>query len=225
MASTRRTLIVLIVSLSVVMAACTGSDGSEAEDDSVAVPEIQALATTVLQPVTTSTVYDLKSISIDDFYLWAESEGDWDAFLDEAGANCETTVVSLSTMADVLTTQLEETLAMVAAGVDAEVPVEDGFEAVEEYESAVLIGSISAKRLSQQKSIENAHAYTMLVQAALSDLLSEVTGLRSTAVDIETNTIRSDSIAKRVPRVEEAGEAVAKLVYRPPVWECPALRP
>jgi hypothetical protein len=225
MASTRRTLIVLIVSLSVVMAACTGSDGSEAEDDSVAVPEIQALATTVLQPVTTSTVYDLKSISIDDFYLWAESEGDWDAFLDEAGANCETTVVSLSTMADVLTTQLEETLAMVAAGVDAEVPVEDGFEAVEEYESAVLIGSISAKRLSQQKSIENAHAYTMLVQAALSDLLSEVTGLRSTAVDIETNTIRSDSIAKRVPRVEEASEAVAKLVYRPPVWECPALRP
>lgn len=225
MASTRRTLIVLIVSLSVVMAACTGSDGSGAADDSGAVPEIQTLTTTALQPVTTSTVYDLESISIDDLYLWTESESDWDAFLDEAGENCETTVVSLSTMAGVLVTQLEETLAVVAAGMNAEVPVEDVFDAMEEYEAAVLIGSTSAKRLSQQKSIENAHAYVMLVRKAFGDLLVRVQGLGSTAVDSKTNTIRTDSIAKRVPRVEEAGEAVAKLVYRPPVWECPVLRP
>jgi hypothetical protein len=223
MASTRRTLIVLIVSLSVVMAACTGSDGSGAVDDSVTVPE--TLTTTALQPVTTSTVYDFESISIDDFYSWAENQSEWNVFLGEAEANCETTVMSLSAIAEILTIELDSTIAAATSGMSGELPVANMVETMEKYETAVEVGAASAETLSGRLSIENAHAYTMLVTVALNDLHREVTGLRSTAVDLGTDTIRIDSIAKRVPRVEEAGEAVAELVYRPPEWECPHLRP
>jgi hypothetical protein len=178
-----------------------------------------------LQPVTTSTVYDFESISIDDFYLWAESQSKWNVLLREAEANCKTTVIALSTMTEILTIDLDNTIAAAISGMNGELPVADMVETMEAYETAVGVGAASAGFLTSRLSIENAHAYTMLVQAALSDLLGEVTGLRSTAVDPGTDTIRVDSIAKRIPRVEEAGEAVAKLVHRPPEWECPHLRP
>ena len=183
------------------------------------------MTTTALQPVTTSTVYDLNSISIDNLYSWAESESEWNVFLREAEANCKTTVISLSTMAGVLTIELDSTIAAATTGISGELPVADMVETMEKYETAVGVGAASADRLSGRLSIENAHAYTMLVTVALNDLLREVRGLRYTAVDPGTDTIRIDSIAERVPRVEEAGEAVAELVYRPPEWECPHLRP
>ncbi|MFV1999191.1 MAG: hypothetical protein ACC654_02385 [Acidimicrobiia bacterium] len=225
MTSTWRTPIVLLLALSFVTAACTSSNDSQATGESIAAPAPETSTLTGLRPVTTSTVYDLENIDFDDFYLWAERPSEWDAFLEEAGANCETTVVSLSTMAGTLTTQLDKTLAMVEAGVNGEVPVEDVVEALERYASAVEIGSISAKRLSQQKSIENAHAYAMLVRKALRKLLEKVQGLGFTAVDSETGSIRTEAIDKWLPRVVEAGESLAELVYRPPEWECPYLRP
>lgn len=204
---------------------CSPNEDSDAADNSLVLPDVEASTTTALPLVTTSSVYDFASIDIDAFYIWTESPSEWYAFLDEAGMNCETTVIALSRMAEVLTTELGDTIAATAAGISGELAVGDMVEAMESYETAVEVGALSAKRLSGRLSIENAHAYTTLVKAALVDLHREVIGLRSTAVDIETNTIRTDSLAGRVPRVEEAGEAVAELVYRPPVWECPMLRP
>ena len=225
MVPTPRMWIVLVVFFVLATASCTPSNGSDSTGSAVTVLDGQGSETTQLQPVTTSLVYDFESIDIDDFYRWAEVPSEWGAFLEEAETNCTTTVVALSTMAGVLTAQLDKTLIVVKAGIDGEVPVGDVVEAMARFESALSLGAATAQRLSGRTSIENAHAYTVLLGETLNSLLLQAQGLGFAVVDAETNTIRTEAIAERIPRVEAAGELVSDLVYRPPEWECPHLRP
>jgi hypothetical protein len=216
---------VLVVFFLLTTASCTASNGSDSTGSSVTVLDGQGSETTALQFVPTSLVYDFEGIDIDDFYRWAEVPSEWDAFLAVAETNCRTTVVALSTMAGVLTAQLDKTLIVVKAGVNGEVPAGNVVEAMARFESVLSVGAKSADYLSQRASIENAHAYTVLLGEAFAVLQPQVRGLGFAVVDAETNTLWAESIAERILRVEAAGELVSDLVYRPPEWECLQLRP
>jgi len=186
-------------------------------------------STEVIEPTTTatlpsstvtSTIPDFSALSIDDVAGWSEDWAAFDAFKDEAAGSCESAVVALSTIAQLLMSELVETLASVRVSIDEGAPVPEILRLFNRSAAAKRSVGSAAGFLSQRSSINGAAVYARLLEGALDDLSSLVSW--PTTYDAAVSTVTVESLEARLQRISESAESLEgqDLIVRQPEWEC-----
>ena len=213
-------LIALVAIVVLTCSSCTSrSDIGDTTTTSTSTVEPPTLVTNPPQTPTT-VVSAFTGLTIDDLILSRSSSSNISSISADAVVSCESAVLALSTVMQLLMSELDEVIA------DAEMAIESGLppsEIVRLFDPSAEAASGTSNLtsgLSQQLGIGGAVEYSRLLNQAMHDL--ELSGLvQDSSIDT------SEQIDFLIRAVDETVESIRdqELIVRQPVWECPELRP
>jgi hypothetical protein len=206
-------LLALVVIVGLTGSSCTNR--SEVHD-TTSTPTVEPTTSATKPPQTpTTTVPDFSGLTIDDLILSRRSSHNIDSISAEARVTCESAVLALSAVMQLLMPELDEALVNATIAVQDDRPVSEIVALFDTSAAAVAGVHTLTSGLSQQLGIGGAITYTRLVNQALKDL------------QLSSNILTGEELDSWIRSIGETIESIRdqELIVRLPVWECPALRP